>query len=345
MFFALCLDPLFLLGELFELLMYVAALCSLPVLAALAYAKWAGARRERLTDEYFAPLKRQAHVRAETDGRAQGGLNLQPEGGQPRRPRAARRGVLRGRARRGRRGLREADGGAGRRRALAREATAGGATDVVVRGGDGTVHEAIQGLAGTRARVLVWPAGTANVLAKQLGLPRDAAEAAESSRADARARITLGAATSERTGARRYFFMMAGVGLDASVVRQRAAASEAAGGRGGLLVRGARAPRALGAARVHGRGRGRAPERDLRGGRQSAVVRRRPRHHAARAARLRRVRGLRHRHAEPPALPAPARPRDARRRARRGHARPRLPPRRAPALRQAKASTCRPTAN
>lgn len=51
MFFALCLDPLFLLGELFDLLMYVAALCSLPVLAALAYAKWAGARRQRLTDE------------------------------------------------------------------------------------------------------------------------------------------------------------------------------------------------------------------------------------------------------------------------------------------------------
>ena len=32
-------------------------------------------------------------------------------------------------------------------------------------------------------------------------------------------RITLGLATSERTGERRYFFMMAGVGLDASVVR------------------------------------------------------------------------------------------------------------------------------
>lgn len=102
---------------------------------------------------------------------------------------------------------------------LAREATAGGATDVVVRGGDGTVHEAIQGLAGTRARVLVWPAGTANVLAKQLELPRDAAEAAGVLARGRTRRITLGAATSERTGKRRYFFMMAGVGLDASVVR------------------------------------------------------------------------------------------------------------------------------
>jgi YegS/Rv2252/BmrU family lipid kinase len=102
---------------------------------------------------------------------------------------------------------------------LAAEAAAAGATDVVVRGGDGTVHEAIQGLAGTRARVQVWPAGTANVLARQLGLPRGAGEAAEVFARGRSRRITLGAATNERTGARRYFFMMAGVGLDASVVR------------------------------------------------------------------------------------------------------------------------------
>ncbi|HEY0171406.1 MAG TPA: hypothetical protein VGB98_10320 [Pyrinomonadaceae bacterium] len=56
MFFALCLDPLFLLGQLFELLMYVAAFCSLPLLGALAYAKWAGARRARSTDEYSLHL-------------------------------------------------------------------------------------------------------------------------------------------------------------------------------------------------------------------------------------------------------------------------------------------------
>src|SRR5919202_1015885 len=68
---------------------------------------------------------------------------------------------------------------------LAREATAAGATDVVVRGGDGTVHEAIQGLAcssqglvSASARLIAWPAGTANVLARQLGIPSARAEAA-----------------------------------------------------------------------------------------------------------------------------------------------------------------------
>jgi diacylglycerol kinase (ATP) len=102
---------------------------------------------------------------------------------------------------------------------LAEEAARVGATDVIVRGGDGTVHEAIQGLVGARVRLMVWPAGTANVLARQLELPRDAEAAAEVFVRGNTRRISLGAATSEQTGARRYFFMMAGVGLDASVVR------------------------------------------------------------------------------------------------------------------------------
>jgi diacylglycerol kinase (ATP) len=103
---------------------------------------------------------------------------------------------------------------------LAEEAVRGGATDVVVRGGDGTVHEAIQGLAGSPARLMVWPAGTANVLARQLGVPPAAREAAEIFLRGKTWRITLGRATAERTGASRYFFMLAGVGLDASVVRR-----------------------------------------------------------------------------------------------------------------------------
>jgi diacylglycerol kinase (ATP) len=103
---------------------------------------------------------------------------------------------------------------------LAAGAARSGLGEVIARGGDGTVHEVLQGLAGTGARLLVWPAGTANVLARQLNLPRGAAEAAEVL-ARGRARpITLGVATSGKTGERRYFFMVAGVGLDASVVRQ-----------------------------------------------------------------------------------------------------------------------------
>jgi diacylglycerol kinase (ATP) len=101
---------------------------------------------------------------------------------------------------------------------LAAEAAYEGASDFIVRGGDGTVHEAIQGLVGASARLLVWPAGTANVLARQLELPSNAEEAAEVFIRGNTRRITLGCATIEETGARRYFFMLAGVGLDASVV-------------------------------------------------------------------------------------------------------------------------------
>jgi diacylglycerol kinase (ATP) len=101
---------------------------------------------------------------------------------------------------------------------LAREAVESGASDVVVRGGDGTVHEAIQGLVGASARLTVWSAGTANVLARQLGLPSDAEALAEVFARGNSRRITLGRATNELTGASRYFFMLAGIGLDASVV-------------------------------------------------------------------------------------------------------------------------------
>jgi YegS/Rv2252/BmrU family lipid kinase len=101
---------------------------------------------------------------------------------------------------------------------LAREAVSAGATDLVVRGGDGTVHEAIQGLVGASVRLMVWPAGTANVLARQLESPSNAEEAAQVFARGNTRRISLGRATSERTGACRYFFMLAGVGLDASVV-------------------------------------------------------------------------------------------------------------------------------
>ena len=103
---------------------------------------------------------------------------------------------------------------------LAAEAVRGGAREVIVSGGDGTINEALQGLVGARVRLGIWPAGTANVLARELQLPFDAAGAADViARAHTR-RIYAGCATEERSGVRRYFFLMAGVGLDASVVER-----------------------------------------------------------------------------------------------------------------------------
>jgi diacylglycerol kinase family enzyme len=91
---------------------------------------------------------------------------------------------------------------------------------VIVSGGDGTINEALQGLIGSGARLAVWPRGTANVLARELRLPFEAAAAAEViARGDSRP-VHVGCATNEGTGEQRYFFLMAGIGLDASVVQR-----------------------------------------------------------------------------------------------------------------------------
>jgi diacylglycerol kinase (ATP) len=101
---------------------------------------------------------------------------------------------------------------------LAASAARRGLRDVIVSGGDGTINEALQGLVGTGARLAVWPRGTANVLARELKLPFDAEEAAEVIARGSAKPVHLGRATIEETGEQRYFFLMAGIGLDASIV-------------------------------------------------------------------------------------------------------------------------------
>ncbi|GAB4558374.1 MAG: diacylglycerol kinase family lipid kinase [Anaerolineae bacterium] len=54
---------------------------------------------------------------------------------------------------------------------LAREAVEMGCEMALVAGGDGTISSAIQGLVGSRTALGVIPAGTGNVLARQLGMP------------------------------------------------------------------------------------------------------------------------------------------------------------------------------
>ena len=55
---------------------------------------------------------------------------------------------------------------------LAAEAVREGAGDVIVSGGDGTINEALQGLVGRRVHLAIWPRGTANVVGRELQLPR-----------------------------------------------------------------------------------------------------------------------------------------------------------------------------
>jgi YegS/Rv2252/BmrU family lipid kinase len=66
----------------------------------------------------------------------------------------------------------------------AAEAVAAGAGAVVAVGGDGTVHAAVQAVAGTAAALAVVPAGTGNDLARALRIPVDAGAAARAAAED-----------------------------------------------------------------------------------------------------------------------------------------------------------------
>ena len=110
----------------------------------------------------------------------------------------------------------EAPGHAG---VLAREAAEAGEHDVLVcLGGDGTVNEVVNGLAGSTLPIASLPGGSASVFAKMLGLPGDLPRAAERlvELADAFAPRIVDLASVNG----RFFVFSSGVGLDATVVRR-----------------------------------------------------------------------------------------------------------------------------
>jgi diacylglycerol kinase family enzyme len=94
---------------------------------------------------------------------------------------------------------------------------------VVVLGGDGTLNEVANALAGTATSVAVLPGGEANVFARSLGLPRDPVAAARivAAKADSPHRVPLGRAGD------RWFTANCGVGFDGAIVRAVEAHPEA----------------------------------------------------------------------------------------------------------------------
>lgn len=102
---------------------------------------------------------------------------------------------------------------------IARGADAQRFDAVAVAGGDGTINEAVNGLVGSDLPLAVLPLGTANVLANELGLPRDV-EALARIAAFAPVRLVRPGeilSGGERVEAWR-FLLMAGMGFDAEVV-------------------------------------------------------------------------------------------------------------------------------
>jgi diacylglycerol kinase (ATP) len=113
--------------------------------------------------------------------------------------------------------------GPGHATEIAQRAYAAGRQLVIACGGDGTLNEIVNGLAsqqnGHRVPLALLPGGTANVLAKELGLPWDIPRAAKKLVRGEVKDIALGLATPlEQPEKKRYFLSVAGAGPDGMIV-------------------------------------------------------------------------------------------------------------------------------
>ena len=100
----------------------------------------------------------------------------------------------------------------------ARKAILEGCDTVFACGGDGTVHDVLQALAGTRVALGVIPMGTANALAHDLRLPMDPRRAVRAALEGGPRRIPVGQVTVRGADGKpytRFFTVAVGVGVDA----------------------------------------------------------------------------------------------------------------------------------
>ncbi len=104
---------------------------------------------------------------------------------------------------------------------LAAQAAREGIERVLVAGGDGTINEVVNGLAGTETALGIIPVGTGNILARQLRMPMltistpfYVAEVGDALLQSRLQRVDLGLANG------RHFLCWAGLGLDAEITAQ-----------------------------------------------------------------------------------------------------------------------------
>lgn len=124
----------------------------------------------------------------------------------------------------------------------ARQAVAGGADVVFACGGDGTIHEVVQALvseSGEQGAALgIVPLGSANALARHLGLPLDPVKAALQQIDSAPGLVPVGRL--EFNGHVRYFTVMAGAGPDGALVYKLLTAQKSRLGRMAYYLHAAR---------------------------------------------------------------------------------------------------------
>jgi diacylglycerol kinase (ATP) len=103
----------------------------------------------------------------------------------------------------------------GEAEALARRAVEEGFARIVAAGGDGTVSQVANGLAGSNATLGVLPMGSVNVFAMELGLPLHNLQRCWDIIEDTTVRLVDMPSANNK-----YFVQLAGVGLDAQVVKE-----------------------------------------------------------------------------------------------------------------------------
>ena len=97
-------------------------------------------------------------------------------------------------------------------RKKARRAVKAGAELIVVWGGDGMVQRCVDAVAGSSTTIAIMPAGTANALAGNLGIPEDLASAVQIAVHGRTRQLDLGKVNGE------HFAVMAGAGFDGALI-------------------------------------------------------------------------------------------------------------------------------
>ena len=115
-----------------------------------------------------------------------------------------------------------------------REAVAAGADLIFVWGGDGMVQRCIDVLAGTDACLAIVPAGTANLLATNLEIPKDIHAAVQTGIRGRRRKLDTGRINGE------HFAVMAGAGFDALMIHDADGSLKDKLGRAAYVVTGAK---------------------------------------------------------------------------------------------------------
>ena len=106
--------------------------------------------------------------------------------------------------------------GPGNAELLAREAVSGGPGLIAAAGGDGTVREVINGMAGSDIPLAILPFGTSNVLARELCLPVKPEGAVRVALAGNIRQLSLGRLS--HPGGEELFSLMASAGIDSETV-------------------------------------------------------------------------------------------------------------------------------